>query len=187
MFRFRKNERRGARGLSLAALASLAAPWLLNHCAGESSPYDELSWACEERGSSCACRGTPEPARAGASTACPRELDCCFVQAGPDGATDCSCVAVEASSAGGEGGAGGAAENGGAASQDIACHQAALDHGSTEVVDRCPPITLDGAGVCALVYEACDPAYLESLGLVDCCEGTRCVEDASGVLVCQPD
>jgi hypothetical protein len=121
-------------------------------------------------------------------TSCARELECCFVKEGADGATECSCIRVEAP-AGASGAAGGAGEGGtgGAPAEPFACHAAALERGSTEVVARCPPITLDSAGVCALAYEGCDPAYLASIGVVDCCEGTRCAADRAGVLVCQPD
>ena len=175
------------RRLRLGFLLLVPAPVLLAKC-GEPSPYDDLVWSCGGSDAKCVCRGVPEevaPA-AGPVRVCSRALDCCFVTAGPDGATDCTCVASETSSgdagAGGEGGA-----TGNATDRDLACHRTALDHGSTEVVALCPPITLDSAGVCALAYEACDQEYLESIGVVDCCEGTHCAGDASGVQVCQPD
>jgi hypothetical protein len=193
----------------VAPLVALAAALITGSCSDDSSPYDELDWSCTPGAASCVCVGTPESEEppAGAGITCAQALDCCFVKSKSDGSTECTCVAVEVASGDGAAGAGSGAGGGGiggggvgsggvegeqtgaagAEAKELACHAAALDHGSTEVVKRCPPITLDSAGVCALVYEGCDPEYLASIGVIDCCDGTHCGEDASGQLICLPD
>jgi hypothetical protein len=186
---------RTSRSRLFAPVLALALGLLAGSCGDESSPYDELDWSCTLGGTSCVCAGRSEADEAappaGSTASCPHELDCCFVKSESDGSTGCRCVALpEPAGEGGAGGAGGDGGGGGEAgaeSAELRCHAEALDHGSTEVVPRCPPVTLDSAGVCALVYESCDPEYLESIGVIDCCEGTHCGRDSLGVLICLPD
>lgn len=167
----------------VAGAAALAAG---GGCGADPSRYDEVGrWQCFENASECDCFGTPEDTiiedPRPAVVSCRSALDCCFVKTRPDGIYECTCLVAPPR----EGGAGG--EGGGdAADPKLDCHAAALEEGSTEVVARCPPVTLNDSAVCSLALESCEPAYLEQNGLIACCEGTTCRKNEYGVDTCQP-
>jgi len=153
-------------------------------CGGSASPYEDVeAWHCFEDEASCGCRGTasgvtvedPRPA----VVTCSAALSCCFVKKAADGTFDCTCVAVEETGGGGEGGGAGAAGD-----PALDCVSAAVEHGTSEVVVRCPPVELDNSSVCAVLGESCEPDYLNRLGLIACCNGTTC-RPGSGGDVCQ--
>lgn len=157
-------------------------------CGTTPSRYDEVErWQCFEGSSGCDCFGTPTDATLEDPrprvVSCGGALSCCFVQRRSDGVYECSCRAapLRSNGAGGEGGESTVDD------PKLACHAAALDEGSTEVVPRCPPVALNDSSVCALAFESCAPAYLEQNGLIACCEGTSCREDQYGADVCWPD
>jgi hypothetical protein len=156
-------------------------------CGTDPSRYDEVDrWHCFEDESGCDCFGTsdgvtiedPRPRVVG----CRPALDCCFVKARAAGGYDCRCLVAPPRSDG-AGGEGGGASDGDAR---LDCHAAAIEAASTEVVPRCPPVTLNDSAVCSLAFESCEPEYLEQNGLIACCEGTTCRQNQHGVLVCQP-
>ncbi len=172
-----------------AALSLGAALTTAGGCDSRSSSrYDEVGqWRCFESSSTCLCRGTDEGVTVEDPRpevpACRVELDCCYVKTRSDGSFDCSCVARAALVPGpGEAGAGGE----GGQSGDLLCYGEALDHGSTEVVPHCPPLSLDDSSLCALSYESCDPDYLRQHGLIACCNGSVCGKDSHGQPVCLP-
>jgi hypothetical protein len=177
---------RGLAALLVAGAAVLAAG---GGCGADLSRYDEVGrWQCFEDSSGCDCFGTPEETTItdprSRVVSCRPALDCCFVKERSDGTFECSCLVAppRESGAGGEGG-----EGGGGAAANLDCHAAAIDAGSTEVVPRCPPVTLNDSAVCALSFEACDPDYLARNGLIACCAGTSCRKNQHGVDACQPD
>lgn len=178
-------------GRALAALLPLVVCFATGGgCNGTASRYDSVAWQCSDAQGGCACHGAPnasDRASVPGTPACAAELDCCFVVDHGDGSFDCTCRATPedpppagAAGAGGEGGA--APER----SQAARCASAAAAQNSTTLTPHCPPITLDSAGVCAVSFESCEPAYLKQNGLVACCDGTACRSDASGRMVCQP-
>jgi hypothetical protein len=155
-------------------------------CGSDPSRYDEVGrWQCFEDPSGCDCFGTPEDTAItdprSRVVSCSAALECCFVNERADGPFECSCLVAPPR----EGGAGG--EGGGDGAAHLDCHAAAIDAGSTEVVPRCPPVSLNDSAVCALSFESCDPGYLESNGLIACCEGTSCRKNQHGVDACEPD
>ena len=160
---------------------------------GTASSYDDVDqWLCYATSHECTCAGVPAGAKVTESgtptVACASALDCCFVKQNADKTYTCTCVATppdEAATGGagaaGEGGAGGAPAS---RSQAARCAEVAAQNDSTTVTPHCPPITLDSSGVCALTYESCDDAYLQKNGLIACCDGLSCQEDASRQKVC---
>ena len=162
-------------------------------CEHPTSPYDDVEWQCFEDEASCGCFGAPPGTknddRRPATPGCSAELDCCFVLDGPDGTYDCRCIPTPPDDAGtsGASGAAGAGGEGGAPverSPESRCLLAAAERGSTTVTAHCPPITLNSAGVCALTFESCEPAYLKENGLVFCCDGLDCQADSTGQKIC---
>jgi len=177
--------------LTLSSFALLLA--LAGSCTSESSPYDDVPWVCFQDATSCTCFGgvrakdrtDPRPS----TQSCDVEaLDCCFViEQGKDG-FDCICIETppdesETGAAGAGSGSGGEGD-GGALSPAARCTRAATDYDTTEVVPHCPPITLDHAAVCSVIFESCDPKYLKDNGLIACCDGLACRQDPNGQLVC---
>jgi hypothetical protein len=158
-------------------------------CGPDPSRYDEVErWQCFEDASSCDCFGTPDDRTLedprSKVVSCRAPLACCFVQTRTDGTYECRCLAAPLRTGGAGGEGGGDASSGGGG---LDCHAAAIDAGSTEVVPRCPPVSLNDSAVCALAFESCEPDYLAENGLIACCEGTRCRQNQYGVEVCQPD
>lgn len=158
-------------------------------CGTDPSRYDEVErWQCFEDAASCECFGTSEDTTVTDPrpkvVSCRPALGCCFVKDRAQGGFECSCLVPPPRSggAGGEGGGEPAAED-----PRLDCHAAAIDEGSTEVVPRCPPITLNDSSICSLAFESCDPKYLADNGLIACCEGTACRKNQYGADVCQPD
>jgi hypothetical protein len=156
-------------------------------CGPDPSRYDEVErWECFEDDAGCDCFGTPADSTIADPrskvVSCRSTFDCCFVKQRTDGTFECGCLVTPPpeDGAGGEGGAG-------ADSPRLACHATAIDHGSTEVVPRCPPVTLNDSAVCALAFEGCDREYLDENGLIACCEGTACKKNQYGQDVCQPN
>jgi hypothetical protein len=180
-----------------------AASWLAYGCEGDAGAYDDVAnWLCFGDDAECACYGVEDPASVEDDrqrvTSCRPELDCCFViDRGKDG-YECVCLSAAELGAGtdtGAGGAGGAAggeggaqaEAGGASGDpELACTRLAVERGSPTVVGHCPPIELDDASVCAFLGESCDRDYLEEQGLIACCEGSHCGQNAFGENVCVP-
>ncbi len=184
--------------LSSAVLLG-ALSWLGYGCEGDSGAYDDVAnWLCFEDDAECACYGVDEPGSVEDDrervTSCRPELDCCFVIDHGDEGYECVCLsAAELRAEGGAGGSDGAGAGGVAAgaggsdtAPELACTRVAVERGSPTVVGHCPPITLDDASVCAFLGESCDRDYLEEQGLIACCEGTRCGQNAFGENVCVP-
>jgi hypothetical protein len=156
-------------------------------CGADPSRYDEVGrWQCFEDEARCDCIGTPEEATISDPrsrvVSCRAALDCCFVESRSDGTYECSCLVAPPREGGAAGEGGG--DSGG---KNLDCHAAALDEGSTEVVPRCPPVTLNDSAICSLAFESCEPDYLEKNGLIACCQKTSCRKNEYGVATCQPD
>jgi hypothetical protein len=182
-------------GPALTLLSLLVYLAVGGSCSSSSStPYDAVDqWLCVQSSESCTCAGGPSGTEVKASgtptVGCGEALDCCFVKDHQDGTFTCTCIAtppdVPAASSGEAGAAGGGGEGGASGlSQSTRCVRAATDYDTTTVVAHCPPVTLDSAGVCALTFESCDPAYLRQNGLVACCDGLTCQADGSGQKIC---
>ena len=180
--------------LALSSCVVLLA--LAGSCSAEGSPYDGVPWACFADATSCTCfggtRAEEKTDARPATQACAAALDCCFVIHHGAEAFDCICIetppeesdsdGARVSSAGaGSGGEGDAAPGRSPAAR---CTRAATDYDTTDVVGHCPPVTLDSSAVCSAIFESCDARYLKNNGLIACCDGLSCEEDANGQLVC---
>lgn len=181
-------------GSTLALSWCAACLALGGSCTAQSSPYDDVPWVCFQDAGSCQCFGGTRADGAHDSrpstTTCSASLDCCFVIDHGQGAYECLCIETppDASEAGGAGagndGAGGEGEGTPGLSPAARCTRAATEHDTTTVVAHCPPVTLDHAGVCSVIFESCDPEYLKMNGLIACCDGLSCQRDPNGQLVC---
>ena len=173
-------------------VVSSPALWLAlaGSCTNQSSPYDDLPWACFEDDKGCECYGGTRAEGAhdsrAATTSCRAELDCCFVIDHGDGGYECLCIETPSGEpdAGGAAGTGGEGDTGSGLSAATRCTRAATEHDTSEVVTHCPPVTLDSSAVCSLSFESCEPQYLRQNGLISCCDGLACEEDPNGQLVC---